>query len=147
MTKLEKNAIKLVKILNKAGFEALLAGGYVRDKILRRRIKDIDIATNASPEEIKKILKTYNIKFIEIGEKFGVIAAVIKISQNKNQLFEIATFREEFGTEDWRHPKKIKFNVTAEEDAKRRDFTINGMFLQVQNSKFKIQKLFMQKQG
>ncbi len=156
MTKLEKNATKLVKTFHKAGFQALFAGGYVRDKILKRSIHDIDIATNAGPEEIKKILDKNKIKHIEIGEKFGVIAAVmpkeLKVSRllsarlktsrsgqksEKSHVFEIATFREEFGSEDFRRPKKVRFDVTPEEDATRRDFTINGMFLDIKNENLK----------
>ena len=133
MTKLEQNAIKLVKILNKAGFTAFFAGGYVRDKILKRKTSDIDIATNATPNQIKKVLDKNKVKHIEIGEQFGVIAAIIdKVS------FEIATFREDQGIDDSRHPKKVKLNVKPEEDAQRRDFTINGMFLENKNEKIKM---------
>ena len=123
MNKIEVNAIKLIKLLRKAGYEAYFAGGYTRDKILGRRINDIDIATSAALSEIRKILAKNKIRILEIGEKFGVLGALI----DKN-VFEIATFREEFGTEDSRHPRKVKFGVTAREDTSRRDFTINGMF-------------------
>jgi poly(A) polymerase len=128
MTKAEQNAVKIVKILNKAGYTALFAGGFVRDKILKRKTNDIDIATDAKPLEIKKVLTKNKIKFIEIGEAFGVIAAVIPVSKNKNQIFEIATFRQDFGVDDNRHPKKIKLISDPKEDAVRRDFTINGLF-------------------
>jgi len=148
MNKLGKNATKLVEILNKAGFTAFFAGGYVRDKIMKRSANDIDIATNATPKEIKKVLDKNKIKHIEIGEQFGVIAAVYapRLSSGqkseKSQIFEIATFREDHGIDDSRHPKKVKLNVKPEEDAKRRDFTINGMFMEISNSKSQISNKF-----
>ncbi|HRY60389.1 MAG TPA: CCA tRNA nucleotidyltransferase [Patescibacteria group bacterium] len=129
MTKLETNAVKIVKHLESAGYIALFAGGYVRDKILKRATKDIDIATNAKPEEIKKVLTKNKIKFIEIGEAFGVIAAVVPKTKKESYIYEIATFRQDFGSIDSRHPKKIKLINDPKEDAVRRDFTINGLFL------------------
>lgn len=129
MTKTEQNAIKIVNILNKAGYTALFAGGYVRDKIMKRKINDIDIATNARPNQIKEVLAKKKIRFIEIGEKFGVIAAVIPKSKKENFIYEIATFRQDFGSKDSRHPEKIKLISDPKEDAIRRDFTINGLFM------------------
>jgi len=129
MNKIEDNAVKIVKILNKAGYTALFAGGYVRDKIMKRKINDIDIATNARPEKIKKVLEKKKIKYIEIGEKFGVIAAVIPKNKKENFIYEIATFRQDFGSKDSRHPEKIKLISDPKEDAIRRDFTINGLFM------------------
>ena len=132
MTTQEKNAQRIVGILEKAGYTALFAGGYVRDKIMKRKASDIDIATSAKPEEIKKVLEKTNIRYIEIGEQFGVIAAVIPKDSTQehgaNYIFEIATFREDHGVGDSRHPESVRLGVTPEEDAKRRDFTINGLF-------------------
>lgn len=135
MTKSEQNAVKIVQILNKAGYTALFAGGYVRDKIMKRTVNDIDIATNAKPNEIKKVLGAKKIKYIEIGEKFGVIAAVIPKSKKENFIFEIATFRQDFGSKDSRHPEKIKLINDPKEDAIRRDFTINGLFMEIPSTK------------
>jgi len=129
MSKLEENAYNLVKALEKAGFLAFFAGGYVRDKIIKRKTNDIDIATDARPEEIKKVLTKNKVKFIEIGEAFGVIAAVIPKNKKENYTYEIATFRQDFGVKDNRHPKNVKFLSDPKEDAVRRDFTINGMFM------------------
>ncbi len=122
MNKVEKNALKILKIFKKAGFEAFFAGGYVRDKILGRSIHDIDIATSANLKQIEEILSKNNIKVIHLGDKFGVLGALID-----EIVFEVATFRTEFGTIDFRHPKKVKFGVSPKEDVQRRDFTINGM--------------------
>ncbi|MFA7308507.1 MAG: CCA tRNA nucleotidyltransferase [Patescibacteria group bacterium] len=123
MPTLEKNAQHILELLKKAGHEAYFAGGFVRDKILKRKTHDIDIATSAKPTEVIKILEKNSIKHLEIGAAFGVIAAVIG-----KQMFEIATFREDHGTTDHRHPASVTLGVTAQEDALRRDFTINGMF-------------------
>ncbi|MDD5731904.1 MAG: CCA tRNA nucleotidyltransferase [Patescibacteria group bacterium] len=145
MTKIENHSIKIVSILNKAGYTAYFAGGYVRDKIMKRKVNDIDIATNAKPAEIKKVLDKNKIKHIEIGESFGVIAAVIPLTKNTNEIFEIATFRQDFGVSDSRHPQKVKFSSDPREDAVRRDFTINGLFAtnqKISNIQYPISKQF-----
>ncbi|MFW5704940.1 MAG: CCA tRNA nucleotidyltransferase [Nanoarchaeota archaeon] len=122
--KLELNALKIVEILKERGFEAYFVGGSVRDLLLGEELKDIDIATSAKPEEIKKSLsKIPEVKFLEIGESFNIVMAVIdKIH------YEIATFRGEDEYSDGRRPEKVFFVNNAKEDAARRDFTINAMF-------------------
>lgn len=115
---MRKTAIEIIKIINKAGYQAYFAGGCVRDILLQIEPKDYDIVTSAKPEEIEKILpKTYT-----VGKQFGVIVAVMGKFK-----FEIATFRGEGKYLDRRRPSNV-FWSSAEEDAKRRDFTINGMF-------------------
>ncbi len=115
---MEQTAISIVKTLKKAGHTAYFAGGYVRDILLDHEPDDIDIATNARPEEIEKLFrKTYS-----IGKHFGVI-----LVEENGHHFEIATFRSDSGYSDGRRPNAVLF-TTAEEDALRRDFTINGMF-------------------
>jgi poly(A) polymerase len=111
-------AIKVIKRLNRNGFQALLAGGCVRDMLLGRAVSDYDVATNAEPEDVINIFR----RTLKVGAKFGV---VIVLAEGKQ--VEVATFRTETGYADGRHPATIKF-VTAAEDAGRRDFTINGMF-------------------
>jgi poly(A) polymerase len=111
-------AIKILKQLRRNGFEALLAGGCVRDMLLGQRAKDYDIATNAQPKEVTELFK----RTLNVCAKFGVIIVLIE-----NQQVEVATFRTETDYVDGRHPASIKF-TTAAEDASRRDFTINGMF-------------------
>jgi poly(A) polymerase len=111
-------ALFIVKTLNEAGFTAYYAGGWVRDFLLNHPSDDIDIATNAPPEIIQKLFA----HTIPIGLAFGIILVVID-----NHQYEVATFRQDFDYTDGRRPSKIAFS-SAEEDAKRRDFTINGMF-------------------
>ena len=111
-------AIKIVKVLRKNGFEALLAGGCVRDMLLGRRAKDYDVATNALPVEIIRLFR----RTLKVGAKFGVVMVLLD-----NQQIEVATFRSDVDYADGRHPGSVKF-TNAREDALRRDFTINGMF-------------------
>ena len=115
---MHKTAIAIVKTLQDAGHKAYFAGGSVRDMLLKKEAKDYDIATSALPDEIEKLFaETY-----AVGKNFGVIHVV----ENSHQ-FEIATFRSDSGTSDGRRPDAVIF-THAEEDAKRRDFTINGLF-------------------
>ena len=111
-------AIAVIKELRHKGFEALLAGGCVRDMLLSRRASDYDVATNARPDEVIKIFP----RTLKVGAKFGVVIVLIRGRQ-----VEVATFRTETGYIDGRHPDSVKF-TSAKEDADRRDFTINGMF-------------------
>jgi poly(A) polymerase len=100
------------------GFIAYFAGGWVRDFLMHHPSDDIDIATNASVDDIQKLFE----KTIPVGVQFGIIIVV-----ENHHHFEIATFRKDHGYEDGRRPIGIE-KATPEEDAKRRDFTINGMF-------------------
>jgi poly(A) polymerase len=118
-------AIKILKELRHNGFEALLAGGCVRDMLLGRRAADYDVATNAHPEDVIKIFR----RTLKVGAKFGVVIVLLE-----GQQVEVATFRTETGYADGRHPGIVKFS-TAAEDASRRDFTINGMFFDPLNKK------------
>ncbi len=114
---MKEKAISIVKKLNRAGFEAYLAGGFVRDLLLGKKPQDFDIATAARPEDIKKLFK----KTVPVGKKFGVMVVVLNGDE-----FEVATFRGE-AEYDGRRPQKVYY-TTAIEDAFRRDFTINGLF-------------------
>lgn len=108
----------IVQRLKDHCFEAYWAGGSVRDMLLGQDPKDYDIATSATPEEIKKLFE----KTIPVGEKFGVVIVVLTGTH-----FEVATFRTEGVYSDGRRPDSVTFS-SAEEDAKRRDFTMNGLF-------------------
>lgn len=111
-------AVQIVQTLRKNGFDAYFAGGFVRDLLLKKEHKDIDIATSAHPEQIEALFsKTY-----PIGKQFGVI-----LVQESGHTFEVASFRSDSGYSDGRRPDFVTF-TTAKEDAQRRDFTINGMF-------------------
>src|SRR3954462_10083669 len=115
---MEKTARAIVSRLREHGHTAYFAGGSVRGPVRGRAPKDIDVATNATPEEVQKIFKrTY-----AVGAHFGVIVVL----ENDFQ-FEVATFRSDDAYVDGRHPVAVHFS-SAEEDARRRDFTINGMF-------------------
>ena len=113
-----KNATTIVKKLQDAGFTAYFAGGWVRDFLMKHPSDDIDIATAANVEEVKTLFP----KTIPVGVAFGILIVV----QNGHQ-FEVASFRKDRGYVDGRRPTGID-PATPEEDAQRRDFTINGMF-------------------
>jgi len=111
-------AAAIVKKLQEAGYIAYFAGGWVRDFILQKPSDDIDIASSATVEEIQRLFP----KTIPVGVAFGIVIVV----QDGHQ-FEIASFRKDRGYVDGRRPVGID-PATPEEDAQRRDFTINGMF-------------------
>ena len=115
-------ATKIVKQLQTAGFDGLWAGGCVRDELLGRTPKDYDVATSATPDQVRELLGKR--RTIEIGASFGVIT-IIGDKQSGN--IEVATFRRDSGYSDGRRPDAVEF-TDAREDAIRRDFTINGMF-------------------
>ena len=108
---------KVIETLRKAGFEALVAGGAVRDMVMGLQPKDVDIASDASVEDIKKLFKT-----IPVGESFGVCIVLVD-----GHSFEIARFRADGEYLDGRRPSSVEFS-SMEEDAKRRDLTVNGLF-------------------
>jgi tRNA nucleotidyltransferase/poly(A) polymerase len=115
---MEQTALEVVRRLRAAGHVAYYAGGSVRDLLRGQSPKDIDIATDARPEAVQKIFsRTY-----AVGAHFGVIVVL----ENGFQ-FEVATFRSDGAYLDGRRPSEVHF-ATAEKDAARRDFTINGMF-------------------
>ena len=111
-------AIRIVKGLRSKGFQALLAGGCVRDMLLNRPAKDYDVATDAEPAEVIRLFK----RTLQVGAKFGVVIVLLDDRQ-----VEVATFRSDVGYVDGRRPSRVSF-TTAEQDALRRDFTVNGMF-------------------
>jgi poly(A) polymerase len=111
-------AIEIISRLQQHGFEALLAGGCVRDMLLGRPAKDYDVATNARPKQVSRLFH----RTLEVGAKFGVVVVRARGAQ-----VEVATFRSEAGYADGRHPAEVRF-TSAADDASRRDFTINGMF-------------------
>lgn len=111
-------ATHIVKTLQEAGYIAYFAGGWVRDYIMKYPSDDIDIATNASVDEVRKLFP----KTIPVGVAFGIVIVV-----QENHQFEVATFRKDRGYVDGRRPSGIDPSH-PEEDAKRRDFTINGLF-------------------
>jgi poly(A) polymerase len=111
-------ATELARRLKASGHEAFFAGGCVRDRLLGNPPEDFDIATSAPPAEVLKLFPGSN----EVGAHFGVV-----IAKCGGHHVEIATFRTDGSYRDGRRPESVTFS-TPEEDARRRDFTINGLF-------------------
>ena len=116
-------AIDVVRRLRESGFEALWAGGCVRDELLGITPADYDVATNAKPDEVQKHFR----RTIAIGAAFGVIDVVGPKYDGKYLNVQVATFRSDGTYTDGRRPDSVTFG-TAEADAQRRDFTVNGLF-------------------
>ena len=115
-------AIGVVQKLRDAGHESLWAGGCVRDELLGIVPKDYDVATSARPEQVRELFG--HRRTLAIGAAFGVIAV---LGSKGNDPVEVATFRSDGAYIDGRRPTEVLY-TTAEEDAQRRDFTINGLF-------------------
>lgn len=111
-------AVSIVETLRGAGHIAYFAGGWVRDYLLKQSSPDIDIATSAPPEEVIRLFP----RTVEVGVSFGVVMVIIDETP-----FEVATFRKDGLYLYGRRPENIEYS-SPEEDAQRRDFTINGMF-------------------
>ena len=125
---LDSDALKIIKKLNKTGYEAYLVGGCIRDLLLGYEPKDFDIATNATPEQIQKLFKRSRI----IGRRFKLV----HIMFSARKFIEVATFRS--GRSNPTSTKGMvlrdNFYGSLEDDVFRRDFTINGLYFDVQNS-------------
>ena len=111
-------ALNSARVLREAGHTVYLAGGAVRDQLLGLDPKDYDLATSATPTEVQALFK----KSDAVGEHFGVI-----IVKGDHEMIEVATFRTDGSYKDGRRPESVEFS-SPEEDAQRRDFTINGLF-------------------
>jgi poly(A) polymerase len=123
MTTARHFAAEVVKKLRDAGFQALWAGGCVRDELLGLTPYDYDVATDARPEAVRRLFR----RTIEVGASFGVVEVLGPRRDGEVLKVQVATFRTEGPYSDGRHPDKVEFS-TPEGDALRRDFTINGMF-------------------
>jgi poly(A) polymerase len=115
---LREAAVQVVQKLTRTGYTAYFAGGCVRDRLLNISPADYDIATSARPEQVKAIFHRSN----EVGLAFGVV--LVRVRRHEVQ---VATFRTDGAYSDGRHPDAVTFS-DAEHDARRRDFTINGLF-------------------
>src|SRR4051812_13332378 len=115
-------ALEIVRRLREAGFEALWAGGCVRDELLGLTPGDYDVATDARPEQVRSVFR----RTVAVGISFGVIEVLGPRTDHGILSVEVATFRSDVGYSDGRHPDAVVFS-SAREDALRRDFTINGM--------------------
>lgn len=120
--KISEDAEKLINILSDNGCKAYAVGGCVRDYLLGKPEKDIDITTSAKPETVEEILKQNNIKVVETGLQHGTVTAVLN-----GENYEITTFRKDGEYKDNRRPESVSFVDDVKEDLSRRDFTINAM--------------------
>lgn len=118
MTTQKQLALDTARTLREAGHGVYFAGGSVRDQLLGLEPKDYDLATSATPDEVRALFP----KSDAVGAHFGVI-----IVKGHGEMVEVATFRTDGSYKDGRRPESIAFS-TPEEDAQRRDFTINGLF-------------------
>lgn len=113
-------ANSICETLRRNGYQAFLVGGCVRDLLLQREPADYDVTTDATPERVMELFP----ESIAVGAQFGVI-----LIPRDGMKVEVATFRSDVGYSDGRHPDKVVFSSTPEEDVKRRDFTINGLLM------------------
>ena len=116
--RISSKAAMLIDVLNKAGYEAYVVGGCVRDCLLGKTPHDWDITTSATPEEVKSLFS----RTIDTGLKHGTVTVMVE-----KEGFEITTYRVDGEYEDGRHPKEVVFTRNLAEDLKRRDFTMNAM--------------------
>src|SRR5690349_1185020 len=128
MSERKQYALQVIQTLHQAGFLAFLVGGCVRDLLLNREPADYDVTTDALPYDVMRIFpKTYG-----VGAQFGVV--LVAVGENENETVEVATFRNDIGYSDGRHPDEVRFSKTPQEDVQRRDFTINGLLLDPVNN-------------
>ncbi|REJ16517.1 MAG: CCA tRNA nucleotidyltransferase [Caldibacillus debilis] len=113
-----KKAARVIEKIEQAGFEAYFVGGSVRDLLLGKEINDVDIATSATPEEVKRIFP----HTVDVGIEHGTVLVL-----EGGESYEITTFRTEGEYVDFRRPKEVSFVRSLTEDLKRRDFTINAI--------------------
>ena len=114
------------KVFNNAGFKAYLVGGAVRDIFLNKEAHDWDVATNATPQDVMKIFKFV----VPTGFEHGTVT----VHFMKKEI-EVTTFRTESGYSDGRHPDKVNYAATIEEDLSRRDFTMNAIAVDLSDGK------------
>ncbi|MDP9338850.1 MAG: CCA tRNA nucleotidyltransferase [Acidobacteriota bacterium] len=106
--------------LIRTGHQAFLVGGCVRDLLLGREPADYDVSTDAAPDQVMALFP----QSVAVGAQFGVI--VVPDAEKK---VEVATFRSDIGSADGRHPERVVFSLSPEQDVQRRDFTINGLMM------------------
>lgn len=111
-------AFEMIETIKKAGFQAYVVGGAVRDYLLNKEVNDIDIASSATPTQIQEIFD----QVIPVGIEHGTV-----IVRYKHQSFEVTTFRSEQGYSDYRRPDRVTFVNSITDDLARRDFTINAI--------------------
>lgn len=120
--------LEIIQRFKKEGFEIFIVGGAVRDLLLKRKFEDWDFTTNATPKQILKLFPKNSF----YNNRFGTVGVVVE-EDGKKKIYEITTFRKEFGYSDKRHPDKIVWGKTIQEDLSRRDFTINAIAMGIEN--------------
>ncbi len=115
-----KKSVTVFQLLGKAGYECFLVGGCVRDMLMGKAPHDIDITTNATPEEIKTVFSDFHT--LDIGIKHGTVTVMLE-----DEPIEITTYRTESSYSDGRHPDKVVFTRNIRDDLSRRDFTSNAI--------------------
>ena len=126
-----KTVLKIIETLQNSGFEAYVVGGCVRDIILEKDPKDWDITTNATPEKIQSLFE-----HTAYENTFGTVCVINDNEKEESlKVIEITPYRKDGKYTDKRHPEKITFSKTLDEDLKRRDFTINAMALDPSENK------------
>ncbi|MCY8523281.1 CCA tRNA nucleotidyltransferase, partial [Bacillus atrophaeus] len=118
---MEQVFIKALPVLNtliEVGHQAYFVGGAVRDSYMKRAIGDVDIATDAAPNEVERLFK----RTVDVGKEHGTIIVLWE-----DETYEVTTFRTESDYQDYRRPSEVHFITSLEEDLKRRDLTINAM--------------------
>src|SRR5204863_8003267 len=111
-------AVDIVRRLRAEGFQAYLVGGCVRDLVMGREPQDYDVSTDATPDAVVRLYP----ESLTVGAQFGVVLLPREAGD-----VEVATFRSDGRYTDGRHPDQVRYSKTAEEDVRRRDFTINGL--------------------
>src|SRR6516162_8315000 len=128
---MKQHALHVVRELRRHGFQSYLAGGCVRDMLLGSEPTDYDVTTDATPNEVMRIFpETY-----AVGAQFGVVLVPLPKGRRDADsteplpAIEVATFRSDGIYSDGRHPDKVTYSKSPQEDVQRRDFTINGLLM------------------
>ena len=123
------HAALLLATLERAGFEAWIVGGYVRDRLLERVSHDVDVATDAPWQEVQRVCETAGFSTHETGVKHGTLTVVLPDAADETvkHAIEVTTYRTDGVYADGRHPENVSFVCSIEEDLARRDFTINAL--------------------
>lgn len=115
-------ALQVISLLESAGFEAWCVGGFVRDSLMGRQVHDVDLASNASWQQLEELCEAASIPVRRIGVKHGTLTVLLE-----GEALEVTTYRIDGAYSDGRHPDSVSIARSIEEDLRRRDFTINAM--------------------
>lgn len=119
-------AERVCRTLRDAGHQAYFVGGCVRDILLEREPADYDVATDATPDRVQQLFP----HSLAVGAQFGVMIVTEDSATGTSLEVEVATFRSDIGYSDGRHPDRVVYAKSPEEDVRRRDFTINALILE-----------------